>query len=285
MQRVRQRDVDAPRSRDRRAARRTSRRPPGFPLRARTRRRVRVAARDRAQLDLRRGVRAGDHEPVDVRRRDDPPANGFHGVAHPQLLPAYAPSLDRIGDRGYAVSSPRADRGRDRCGEAASRRDARRRGHRADPGGARHDRGRGLRALPARGNGARGRRVREHRSLLREDLVLFPRQTAPSIGIRRSTARPARRRRSAAAPGWSTSTWTATPPRRLRHGSLQRMGGVHRLARDRARPRRAVHDPARQPALVPGWRRGRNRQRVLVHEPDELDVWTDPLIRRATVVS
>ena len=96
----------------------------------------------------------------------------------------------------------RADAGRGRAGAGARGRGSRGGRHRPDPCRAARDRGGGLRPLRARGDRARGGRLREHRARLREGARAVPAaRRAPSTCTRRSTGRPARRRRSAAAQG------------------------------------------------------------------------------------
>ena len=66
-----------------------------------------------------------------------------------------------------------------------------------------------------------------------------------------------------------------------------RSGLVHLYVegeRDRAAPGRAAHDPARHAALVPGGGEGAVVSEFSSTSRDELDVFTDPAIRRVPVV-
>ena len=101
-----------------------------------------------------------------------------------------------------------------------------------------------------------------------KELVMFPGQTCPehmhppfagtpgkeeTFRCRRGPRLPLHRGRAGAGAG--------LPP------SARRPRCLHRLARDRPRPRRPAHDPTRHAALVPGRARRRDRLRVLDREP------------------
>ena len=157
---------------------------------------------------------------------------------------------------------------RDRACPGARSRGARGRRHRAHRGRAARDRGGGLRPLRARADRARGRRLREHRTRLREGARHVPGADVPRA--------PASAVRGDARQGGDLPLppGPRLPLHRGRAGggtglpsAARRTRRLHRLARDRPRPGRPAHDPARHAALVPGRARRRDRLRVLDREP------------------
>ncbi len=101
-----------------------------------------------------------------------------------------------------------------------------------------------------------------------KELVLFPRQTCPEhrhppfdgTAGKEETFRC----RTGTVYLYTEGEPSSSPAARVGSGGQERL---HRLARDRPPARRAVHDHAEHTALVPGRRRGRDRDRVLDDEP------------------